>query len=221
MSRENRNSVCLQRPEQLLHLLRHHHIQGGQRLVQKQNIGPGYDINQHLHLIFHPVGIGLHQLVPVFRLNAHEIEIGVQRHGILYLSLMNIKKEFQEFSSRQKFRHGRRGEHIADIVRDHISAGCAFFQIKASAVCLHILVQAVKQRCLSGSVSSQQTIDFSALEGKIDIPQHFFRLKAFRQMVNDKIHVEPPPADADAAGRFFPAAPSVIVLLFVIVLLLY
>ncbi len=54
----------------------------GQRLVQEQDVGLGDDVDQHLHLVLHAVGVVLQELVPVLRGDAHFLEVFIQGPGI-------------------------------------------------------------------------------------------------------------------------------------------
>ena len=63
-----------------------------------------------------------------------------------------------------------------------------FFQIKGSSIRFDIPVDTVKQRRLSGTVSSQKPVDFTFLKNKIDVFQYYFLVKMFLKVFNHKFH---------------------------------
>ena len=126
------------------------------------------------------MGIIFQKSVPVLRLNAHVVKIFIRGSGIFNGFLMNVHKKLQQLSACQKLRHGGRGQHIANILRHHITNTLICFKIESAAVCPDIPVQAIEKRGLSGTVSPQQPINPAAFKRKIYIPENLLFLIAFR-----------------------------------------
>ena len=188
MGGENGDPPVLQGPEQVLHLLGHHHIQGGQRLVQEQDVRLRDDVDQHLHLVLHAVGIVLQQLVPVLWSDAHFLKIRVQRPGIPDGVGIDVHEELEELPAGEELRHRGRGEDIPNVLCCHFPAHAVLLYGKAAAVGLDVPVQAVEERRLTGAVSAQQAVDPPLLKRKVDVLQNLFMLKALGEVLDDKLH---------------------------------
>jgi hypothetical protein len=125
------------------------------------------------------VGVVLEQFVPVLRLNTHIIEILVNAFRIFDRLLIDVHKELQKLPACKKLRHGRGRKYISDVLCGYLTADAVFiFYIEIAAVSLQIPVQAVKQRCFSGTISAEQPINFPFIKCKINISENFLFLKA-------------------------------------------
>ena len=131
-----------------------HHVQAGQRLVEEQDVGLGDDVDQHLHLVLHAVGVVLQQLVPVLRGDAHFRKVFIQGLGGPDGVCVDVHKELEELPTGEELRHRGRGEDIPDVLRRHLPALTVFLDVKAAAVGLEVPVQAVEERRLTGAVSA-------------------------------------------------------------------
>ena len=86
--------------------------------------------------------------VTVFRCDAHHVEVFIRSPGIVYGRGVDVEKEFQKFTSGQKLRNGRRGQHIADVLARQFPARSVFLKKKAAAVAPDVPVQTVEQLSL-------------------------------------------------------------------------
>lgn len=82
--------ILLQFTQKLLDFQGHYHIEGGQRFIQQDNRGTGYDKTEHLDLVFHSMGISFNQLVSVLLIHFYHIEIFVDGLFRSSLPLMDI-----------------------------------------------------------------------------------------------------------------------------------
>ena len=162
----------------MFHFFRHNHIKGCQRLVEQQDIRLSDDIDEHLHFVFHTVGVVLEQFIPVLRLNTHIIEILVNAFRIFDRLLVDVHKELQKLPACKKLRYSRGREYISNILCGYLTANAVFIYIEIAAVRLQIPVQTVKQRCFSSAVSAEQPINFPFIKCKINISENFLFLKA-------------------------------------------
>ena len=98
---------------------------------------------------------------------------------------VDIQKEFEKFSAREKLRNGRRRENIADLagIRGMLLTGIIGKEA-AAAVLFEVAVQAIEERRFACTVPPEQTVDSALLKRKVDIPQDFLFVKFYRQMSN-------------------------------------
>ncbi len=127
------------------------------------------DVNKHLHLVLHTVGIILEQLIAVFHIDAHIDKVFIKALWIRNPILVNIQEELQKLSAGHKLRYCRGGEDISDILRYHIPYTIICFHIESACISFNIAVQTVKQRSFTGTVSTQQSIDLAGLKSKVNI----------------------------------------------------
>ena len=176
-------------PQQGLHLVGHHHVEGRQRLVQQQHGGVRHDVHQHLHLVFHAVGEILQQLSPVGRVDAHIVQIHVRGLGIGDLAPVDLQVELQKFPGGEKLRHHRGGEHITHVVGGDGPGGTGVvLQVEGSAVGGEVLIEAVEERGLACAVAADQTVDLSLFKGEGRAPQHLLGPEALLQLVDNQLH---------------------------------
>ena len=115
------------------------------------------------------MGVILQQLVPVFGMDAHEIEILVRRLFVVDVPVVNIEKKFQKFPSGHEFRYGGCGQDVADVLGKCIP-GCAVFgEIEPTGIKLDVPVEAVEQRGFARTVAAKKTVDLAGSKGEVYI----------------------------------------------------
>ena len=193
--------LTLDAPQQSLHLVGHHHVEGRQRLIQQQHGGICHNVHQHLHFVFHAVGEVLQQLSPVGLIDAHVVQIHIRGLGIGNPVPVDLQEELQKFPGGEKLRHHWGGQHIAHVVcGDGTGVPAVVHQVEGAAVPGQILVETIEKRGLSRAVAADQTVDLSLFKGEGRAPQHLLVTEPLLQVLDYQLRGQQPTMPVRARG---------------------
>ena len=186
---ENKDVFLFHIPQQVLHLQGRHGVEGGQRLVQQDHRRPADEKAQHLHLIFHAVGVAPHKPVPIIRLNPHQGQPVVGSAARAARVAGDFQKKFHKFIAGEKFRHHRGGQHVTHVPLAQRATGPAVVhQLYLTTVRRVLGGQTVEQGGLARAVSPQQAVDTLFGKGVAGPFQYLLRAKVFCNLFQYQFH---------------------------------
>ena len=182
--------LVLDLAQKLFYFQRDHYVKGGERFVQQNNGRPRDEKAQHLHLVFHTVGVPLDEPVPVLRSNLHHVEIIIGGASVPNTCSIDVHIKTHEFISSEKVRQNGCREHITHVVRSQ-GAACAVVQHKlcCAAVGRHLVRQAVEQCGFACAVAPQQAVDLALLEREAAASKNFLFSKVFSDACQFQFHL--------------------------------